>query len=99
MRCDFLEKFIAEKLGNNILDENSATPESAEPVVEIENDLNILRSDSSCGVVYDKGDTLIQLGDEQEFRGVALRNGAQLLDTAGDCKDLDFRTNVKTDVT
>lgn len=68
-------------------------------MVEIENDLNILRSDSSCGVVYDKGDTLIQLGDEQEFRGVALRNGAQLLDTAGDCKDLDFRTNVKTDVT
>ncbi len=79
------------------LDENSATPESAEPVVEIENDLNILRRDSSCGVVYDKGDTLIQLGDEQEFRGVPLRNGAQLLDTAGDCKDLDFRTNVKTD--
>ncbi len=49
-----MEKFIAEKLGNNILDENSATPESAEPVVEIENDLNILRSDSSCGVVYDR---------------------------------------------
>jgi len=68
-------------------------------VVEIKNDLNILRSDSSCGVVYDKGDTLIQLGDEQEFSGVTLRNGAQLLDTAGDCKYLDFRTNVKTDVT
>ena len=68
-------------------------------MVEIKNDLNILRSDSSCGVVYDKGDTLIQLGDEQEFRGVTLRNGAQLLDTAGDCKYLDFRTNVKTDVT
>jgi hypothetical protein len=68
-------------------------------VVEIKNDLNILRSDSSCGVVYDKGYTLIQLGDEQEFRGVTLRNGAQLLDTAGDCKYLDFRTNVKTDVT
>ena len=45
-----MEKFIAEKLGNNILDENSATL-SAEPVVEIENDLNILRSDSSSGVV------------------------------------------------
>ena len=30
-----MEKFIAKKLGNNILDENSATPESAEPVVEL----------------------------------------------------------------
>ena len=67
-------------------------------MVEIKNDLNILRRYYSCGVVYDKGDTLILLGDEQDFRGVALRNGAQLLDTAGDCKDLDFRTNVKTDV-
>ena len=28
-------KFIAEKLENSILDENSATPESAEPVVEL----------------------------------------------------------------
>ena len=52
-----LEKFIAEKLGNEIPDEKPATPESGEPVVE--NGLYILGSASFGGVVG-KGDTFIK---------------------------------------
>jgi len=52
-----LEKFIAEKLGNEIPDEKPAIPESAEPVVE--NGLYILSSASFSGVVS-KGDTFIK---------------------------------------
>jgi len=52
-----LEKFIAEKLGNEIPEEKPATPESTEPVVE--NGLYILGSASFSGVVG-KGDTFIK---------------------------------------
>ena len=78
-------------------------PVTPELVVEIENGLYnyMLRSDS-LSRVFDKGDSfilLILLGEELDFRGVALRNRAQLLDTVKNCKDLNFRTNVKTDCT
>jgi len=52
-----LEKFIAEKLGNEIPDEKPATPESSEPVVE--NGLYIL-GESSFSSVVAKGDTFIK---------------------------------------
>jgi len=52
-----LEKFIAEKLGNEIPDEKPATPESGEPVVE--NGLYILGS-ASFSAVVGKGDTFIK---------------------------------------
>ena len=66
--------------------------------LRIENGLYMLRSDFfSC--VFDKGDTLILFGDEEDFIGVALRKGRQLLDTVRKCKDLHFRTDVKTDIT
>merc|ERR1711915_934508 len=52
-----LEKFINEKLGNEIPEEKPATPESAEPTIE--NGLYILNSASFSGVV-DKGDTFIK---------------------------------------
>merc|ERR1712179_523072 len=52
-----LEKFIAEKLGNEIPEEKPATPESAEPVIE--NGLYILGSASFAGAVG-KGDTFIK---------------------------------------
>merc|ERR1719443_2724148 len=52
-----LEKFIAEKLGNEIPEEKPATPESAEPVIE--NGLYILGGASFAGAVG-KGDTFIK---------------------------------------
>lgn len=52
-----LEKFIAEKLGNEVPEEKPATPESTEPTVE--NGLYILSAASFSGVV-DKGDTFIK---------------------------------------
>ena len=64
----------------------------------IENCLYMLRSDFFSGV-FDKGDNLILFGDEEDFIGVALRKGRQLLDTVRKCKDLHFRTDVKTDIT
>ena len=66
--------------------------------LRIENGLYMLRSDFFSGV-FDKGDTLILFGDEEDFIGVALRKGRQLLDAVGKCKDLLFRTVVKTDIT
>jgi thioredoxin domain-containing protein 5 len=52
-----LEKFIADKLGNEVPEEKPASPESAEPVVE--KGLHILSSASFSGVVG-KGDTFIK---------------------------------------
>jgi len=52
-----LEKFIAEKLGNEIPEEKPATPESSEPVVEA--GLYIL-GESSFSSVVGKGDTFIK---------------------------------------
>ena len=40
--------------------------------LRIENGLYMLRSDFFSGV-FDKGDTLILFGDEEDFIGVALR--------------------------
>ena len=34
-----------------------------------------------------------------DFIGVALRNEMELLDTRTECKDLNFRTNKKTEIT
>ena len=34
-----------------------------------------------------------------DFTGVALRNGIELLNTRTECKDLNFRTNKKTEIT
>ena len=48
----------------------------------------LIKSDALSGVV-DKGDTfilLILLWDELDFRGVALRNGVDLLDTRGNAR-------------
>ena len=58
----------------------------------------MLRSYFFSGV-FDKGDTLILFGNEEDFIGVALRKGRQLLDAIRKCKDLIFRTVVKTDIT
>ena len=52
-----LEKFIAEKLGNEVPEEKPAAPAAAEPVVE--NGLYILSS-SSFSEVVGKGDTFIK---------------------------------------
>jgi len=52
-----LEKFIADKLGNEVPEEKPAAPASAEPVVE--NGLYILSSSSFSDVVG-KGDTFIK---------------------------------------
>jgi len=52
-----LEKFIADKLGNEVAEEKPAKPESAEPVVE--NGLHILTSSSFSDVVG-KGDTFVK---------------------------------------
>ena len=34
-----------------------------------------------------------------DFIGVALRNGIELLDTRTECRDLNFRTKEKTEIT
>ena len=34
-----------------------------------------------------------------DFIGVALRNGSELLNTRTECRDLNFRTNEKTEIT
>ena len=39
---------------------------------------------------------MILLGEELDFRDVALRNGAQQLDTGRECQILNFQTNMKT---
>ena len=36
---------------------------------------------------------------EIDFIGVALRNGIELLDPRTECRDLNFRTNEKTEIT